>query len=743
MGLFLFSLLSALPGVMESAGGAVSWVFLINETLPALRAGDAALIARFGGEVISMRLQTQADAVEFADAATTNRTQLDHALAQTLVAGTDVKNIFFIPALFSREIYPVFPTVGTTNLTLFHDLIPFLYADHYFGDPTATPSRDYAQRFQEVYKTDMFVTNSQTTADDLTVYLGVAPDRIVAISGAGADRSHLKPVAPSFAKDLQKDFVLMPSGDDFRKNNRRAVEAFAELGGNHQLVITSRFGPESQAQLKSIYPNIIFSGNVADAELLWLFDAARLVFFPTEYEGLGMPALEAVEHGVPIACANIPVFVEISPEAFFYFDPKSPADIAQVLKTVLSLPASDPLITAKKQQYPALLKRFSWPKTARLFLQAVAQSQPAGSKQRLAVFCPSPSSYSAVGKFAFEVHAELCRLYNIDYYAENGLTPFQPTRLNILQSAATYYPASEFPKRAASYDRVLYHLGNSEFHIQTIMNALTRPAYAIAHDTKLNGIFDYMVYHGFIPPERREYERVLDSAFGGTDTSCLTSLLTNQRGVFCHSAFANRAFTELISAASASVPVHETIHPIGVPAIQLQRSAEAVVSFAGIITEDKGIKLVSEVSGLPNVSIKVFGFGAVAQSSLDALEGPNITITRDLSDKDFQDMLRATDVLVNYRANYHGETSRSVLEAMRYGVAVIVKDVGWYSELPDDVVVKVTDEAGVLAAIRMLTSSPEQRSAIGTAARQFLMAHYGYERYARVIHDNIEEMDGN
>lgn len=729
MGLFLLGLLDKLE-----LPKSVKLSFVTNARMTPLDADDQALIQRLHGEIIEVSLLHQTDNPYYAQSAETNKSRLDRALASRLAKPEET--VYFIPALFSSEIHPVFPSSGATNVLLFHDIIPFLYYRNYFHDHEGLPRKDYAQRFRECYRTDLFVTNSQTTADDLMVYFGIDSSRIVPILGAAADRGKLVPKAPEIASRLKDGFVFMPSGDDLRKNNLTAVQAFASLSSTLKLVITSRFSEGTKRELSNACPDIIFAGSVDNDEFLWLLDNAKVVYFPPEYEGLGMPILEAVERDAVVACSNIPVFAEINQQAFFYFDPKSVTSIHDALSKALAVNKQEH-IASVRSAYKEILGTFSWQNTAKKFIAALRQAQPAPARKRLAIFCPSPSSYSAVGKYAFEAHAELSRFFDIDYYAEDGVTAFNPTRPNILEYAANYYPASSFsPDKASQYDHILYNIGNSEFHIDTILNALRLPANAIIHDTRLNGIFDWLQRQGFLTPERRQLEAVLNDAFGTKDTDCLVSLTTNQKTLYCHSQFAENAIKQI----GKQVPkVVHTIHPIGVPGIELERlGGGTTVSFAGIISEDKGIGLVAEIAQQKDVWVKVFGFGVLGNSPLLENLSENVQIMTDLTDKDFQDSLRQTDILVNYRPNYHGETSRSVLEAMRHGAVVIVKDVGWYGELPDDVVVKVANEQEVLKAIKALLAAPKHRRAIAQQARQYLRENYNYKLYAENLAKELQ-----
>jgi glycosyltransferase involved in cell wall biosynthesis len=734
MGFYLHSLLTSLIDKKEAIN--IEWIFLLNQRLPKIDQKDKVLLDSFNGSVIQAKFLYKSDCELFNDAAKTNRDKLDEILSPILHKNNRLKTVFLMPALFSSEIYPVFPSRDTVNLLIFYDIIPFLYHQYYFRDHEGIARKDYAQRFREFYKADLLLAISQTTADDLNVYFGVDHSRIVPILGAGANRSSLESKQPGIAVDLKNDFVLMPSGDDYRKNNNLAAKAFALLNNETKLVVTSNFSKESQRVLTQLCPKIIFSGVVSDEEYLWLVDNAKAVFFPTEYEGLGMPVLEAIERNAIVVCSNIPVFVEISRDAFFLCDPTSVCNMEETLKKALSKTSKDE-ITRKKRHYASILKDFSWSKTADIFLQAIFECMPSGTKPKLAIFCPSPSSYSAVGKYAFEVHAELSKLFDIDYYVENGQTNYSPTRPNILEYATNYYPATSFNlNKAKNYNHILYNIGNSEFHTETILNALRFSADAIIHDTKLIGIFDYMVNRNIMAPERRQYEILLDDAFHTKDTKRLVSLVTNQNTIFCHSRFAKDSICSTISSGTPSV--QQIIHPIGVPFVEILKSNVPTISFAGIISEDKGISLVSEVSKIEGTKVNIFGYGVLGDSPLLQNIGPNVTVIKDLTDKEFQDTLRKSDILVNYRVNYQGETSRSTLEAMRYGVVVIVRKIGWFDELPDDVVVKVNSETEVVIFIQELINKPSLQDKISKAARKFLMNNYSYAHYAELIKRGID-----
>jgi glycosyltransferase involved in cell wall biosynthesis len=80
--------------------------------------------------------------------------------------------------------------------------------------------------------------------------------------------------------------------------------------------------------------DIVFTGNVSEGTMKWLFDNCAFLVFPSEYEGLGLPVLEAIDSKKQIACSDISVFRELSATAFLFFDPLDPESSAAIEKEV-------------------------------------------------------------------------------------------------------------------------------------------------------------------------------------------------------------------------------------------------------------------------------------------------------------------------------------------------------------------------------------------------------------------------
>jgi len=109
-------------------------------------------------------------------------------------------------------------------------------------------------------------------------------------------------------------------------------------------------------------------------------------------------------------------------------------------------------------------------------------------------------------------------------------------------------------------------------------------------------------------------------------------------------------------------------------------------------------------------------------------------------------LMSACDVCVSLRAPTMGETSGSVIRALVLGKPLVVSEVGWFAELPDEVALKVpvdAHEAETLgAALELLASNDRARSAMGDAARAYVAAEHDLERSADAYVAALEEAAG-
>ena len=703
----------------------VECTFIVTSERPPVDAAARAVLEQ-AGTIVELPLNALRPTGSFRRVREQNRRVVTAAVADISEQRPAAKVVFLIAALFDFTVCPVFPAAGAENMLLVYDLIPYLLADTYLkgGD-----GREYSARFGEFYRADHYACDSESAASDLNVYLGVDPQRTTAVLGGTSFSDALTPRQPAFAQALNR-FVLVATGDDPRKNNERAAEAFAALGPQVTPIFTSTFSDVTADRIRALCPHAVFSGHIPDDELLWLTDHAEFVLFPSVYEGLGLPMLDAVERGTPVVCSRIPAFTEISPTAFDFFDPWSTQSMTDAVVRAAATPRDR--AAGMPAEYSSISDRFHWPDCAERLVKAAFRAQPAKRHGRLAVLGPSPSSFSAIGKLGLQIHAELSRHFDVDYYGEDGLSGPQPVRFNLLEHTGHYFPADEFLRNMDDYDHVLYHLGNSDFHTTAFRAALARAGTAVVHDTRLDSVLRHLEDRGHLPSELRAEIARLDAACGVARSSGLAWLVTNQDLITTYSHYALEAVDEI----PHSGRLIQTPLPTGTSSPAPRPSGGCRVAFAGIVSAVKGFHLADDIASIDGVTVTVFGFDPWRESA-QIPQRPNITFAANLTDLQFQQQLAETDVIVNYRAHYNGECSRSTLEAMGAGAVVVVRRIGWFAELPDEVVIKVDDEHEIAPAVARLAHDPGLRLQIGEAARAYVRESYGYGSYAAALAEAI------
>jgi glycosyltransferase involved in cell wall biosynthesis len=92
---------------------------------------------------------------------------------------------------------------------------------------------------------------------------------------------------------------------------------------------------ERQVETRKLQDRVHALGWVERPLLKTLFRHADVLVFPSTFEGFGMPVLEAMAAGVPVACSVIPPLREVAGDAALFFDPYSPHAMAEVVRQIL------------------------------------------------------------------------------------------------------------------------------------------------------------------------------------------------------------------------------------------------------------------------------------------------------------------------------------------------------------------------------------------------------------------------
>lgn len=158
-----------------------------------------------------------------------------------------------------------------------------------------------------------------------------------------------------------KSLVYMGSFMPY-KNVESLIRALAHLPG-WTLHIASRIEGRREAALRALIPDrarVVFHRGVSDEEYAQLLEEATALVTASRAEGFGLPVIEAMAKGVPVAVSDIPIFHEIAGDAAEYFDQDDPASIAEAVGR-LTEPAAWARAGAAGQVQS---QRFAWSESA-------------------------------------------------------------------------------------------------------------------------------------------------------------------------------------------------------------------------------------------------------------------------------------------------------------------------------------------------------------------------------------------
>ncbi|MFL5854129.1 MAG: glycosyltransferase family 4 protein [Solirubrobacteraceae bacterium] len=183
---------------------------------------------------------------------------------------------------------------------------------------------------------------SQATRDDIVALLHVPPGRIDVIH-QGLGRRRRTDARPPRGLDAgDRPLLLTAAAKRPHKNLGALLDALALLPTEQRpVLVLPGYATPYEATLKEraaalgVASEVRFLGWVDDAEMEWLYAAATAFVFPSLAEGFGLPVLEAMARGLPVACSNRPPLTEVAADAALTFDPGSPRAIADAVVRLL------------------------------------------------------------------------------------------------------------------------------------------------------------------------------------------------------------------------------------------------------------------------------------------------------------------------------------------------------------------------------------------------------------------------
>lgn len=311
-----------------------------------------------------------------------NRSVAD-VLRMSIAVMSKPLDLFFFPTNYT--FFPIPKPMPV--IVAIHDATTALHPELIFSNARA---RFFwrAKEWLSIRQSSALVTVSENAKSALVSHLGVAAERITVLPEAASP--HFGPRVLSAEEEARLEVIGAPARDGYilhvggvspHKNIARLVRAFANLArdprharlrlvlagdtGGHDVFTSSLAEVSELVAREALADRVVLTGYVDDELLALLYNGAGVLAFPSFNEGFGLPAVEAMASGTPVAASRAGSLPEVLGDAAVYFDPGDDAAIERALRDVLE---SAELRARLRAAGLARARDFSWDRAAALLI---------------------------------------------------------------------------------------------------------------------------------------------------------------------------------------------------------------------------------------------------------------------------------------------------------------------------------------------------------------------------------------
>lgn len=638
-----------------------------------------------------------------------------------------------------------------------HDLIPYRMPVPSWSESAI---REYHRRLDYLKKVHMLCV-SDATKLDVNEIIGKEVSADVIYEAADQKLFYRKRMQ---LNQTSESMVVYTGGFDYRKNIYGAAEAFSiakNMVKNRKLMfyIVCKYTPsekevfENKLRELDIYDDVRLTGFLTDGDLAALYHKADVFFFPSHYEGFGLPLLEAMLGGAYILCADNSSLPELCKNHAIYCDSKDPQNMAEKLAQAVQNAMDEGLDEKQNRQNYAL--GFSWKKTAkqtyRIFIQNTYKLQK--ERKKIALVTPWPEQQTGIANFVYRLTPYLNQYFDTDIFIDN--TKDNDIRFLPYQYGNSYF-INELDDRYKDYDEIIYHMGNSEKHHSGIYRYLKKYSGIVElHDYVMHAFFYHSYYlHG----DQETYRQALIDGYGESGKAHFESVQAGRS----YPDGDRFPMSESLSHISKKIIVHNTWSYLMLPDKNLKyliphpcfdrqdqntdniqnaeisvlkkinkKEKEVIIGCFGWINDNKRpdivIRAVAKLIAWGYRARLVF-FGENNSSKVLTVTeqekmNEHVIITGYIPAEEYTAALNNCDLVINLRYPSMGESSGTLCEAFRQAKAVIVTAVNQYLEYPDEVCWKLPvckHEYLILAEmIKYLTDHEKVRRQLEKNAKEY------------------------
>lgn len=258
-----------------------------------------------------------------------------------------------VDILFCPFSAPTYSEPGVPTVCTFYDLQYKIYPEFFSQEDVAGRDQTFINMCR---KADHIAAISDYSRDMAIGYGGLDPNNISTIylrMGArferdgGGETLRRQDVLGRYGL-LSGEYLIYPANFWQHKNHEMLLTAFGllrrELGDGQpspKLVLTGAPCERSEwlgraAEAMGLGGSVILPGYLDDADLAILIGESRGMVFPSLFEGFGLPVIEAMALGVPVACSDTTSLPEVAGKAALLFDPRDPDAIARAMGRIWS-----------------------------------------------------------------------------------------------------------------------------------------------------------------------------------------------------------------------------------------------------------------------------------------------------------------------------------------------------------------------------------------------------------------------